>query len=91
MVFFRRRLAAAVARLKQHSTPQQRTALTDTANSIRRRILAWRVALEEHVPEAQRLFDRSEKAVRDPEVKEGPMDAYNEMIFGYGRRGIRVL
>jgi hypothetical protein len=81
MFFFRRRLAAAVTRLKQHSTPQQRTALTDTANSIRRRILAWRVALEEHTPEAQELFDRAEKAVRDPAVQEGPMDAYNEMIW----------
>jgi hypothetical protein len=70
-----------VVRLKQHSTPQQRTTLTDTANSIRRRISAWRVALEEHAPEALGLFDRPDKVVRDPEVQEGPMDAYNEMIW----------
>jgi hypothetical protein len=77
----RRKLAAAVKRLKQHYTPLQSTRLTDTANSIRRRILAWRVALEQHVPDAKALFERTEKVLRNPTVPDGPMDAYNEMIW----------
>jgi hypothetical protein len=78
---YRRKLAAAVKKLKQHFTPQQSTRLTDTANSIRRRILAWRCSLEQHVPEAKRLFERPDKLVRDPTERDGPMDAYNEMIW----------
>jgi hypothetical protein len=70
-----------VQKLKQHFTAQQSTCLTDTANSIRRRILAWRGSLEQHVPDAKELFERPDKVVQDPTVPDGPMDAYNKMIW----------
>jgi hypothetical protein len=53
----------------------------DTANSIWRLILAWQCSLEQHVPEAKRLFKRPDKLVRDLTECDGLMDAYNKMIW----------
>jgi hypothetical protein len=75
----RRKLAARVATLGLHPTPNQITELTDISTAIRRRISAWRSTEEEHIPGVSRLHEQG--SVRDATVTPGPMDAFNSMLW----------